>query len=179
MDLGRRIATLRGRKDLNQSELARILGVTPQAVQHWEKGGGIRQDKFEPLADALGVSLPELFFEESQFARLDAHTVAEVADDVLEGLRDSRKDPWLQLDLTRLDHAEMFIEGYETAMRLNKEGRQSKAARVLEIRKRVTARGAQIDGSGDEASHSGESRGAGSGTTRGKAATSRRGAPKP
>ena len=60
MELGDRIAALRKRRGLNQSELARALGLKPQAVQAWEKGGGIRPGKFEALASALGVSLGEL-----------------------------------------------------------------------------------------------------------------------
>lgn len=79
MDLGTRIASLRQKRDLNQSELARLLGLTPQAVQAWEKGGGIRPDKFEPLATALGVSVAELLLGDeapSQPARLHPPTLA-------------------------------------------------------------------------------------------------------
>src|SRR3546814_10248103 len=49
MELGARIAHYRSQAGLNQSELARAMkqAVTPQTVQAWETGGGIRPSKFE------------------------------------------------------------------------------------------------------------------------------------
>lgn len=50
------IATARQRQGLNQSELARQLGVTPQSVQAWESGRSApRPAKFQELARALGI----------------------------------------------------------------------------------------------------------------------------
>lgn len=43
----------RTRRNLNQSQLARQMGTSPQAVQQWEKGGGCRQ--LETLAKRLRV----------------------------------------------------------------------------------------------------------------------------
>src|SRR3546814_5347473 len=68
MELGARIAHYRSQAGLNQSELARAMkpAVTPQTVQAWEKGGGIRPSKFESLASALGISLGTLLLGEDR-----------------------------------------------------------------------------------------------------------------
>jgi SOS-response transcriptional repressor LexA len=59
--IGVRIAELRERAGLNQSDLARILGIKPQAVQKWEAGKATpRASKFKPLATALSTSVREL-----------------------------------------------------------------------------------------------------------------------
>src|SRR3546814_6576553 len=78
MELGARIAHYRSQAGLNQSELARAMkpAVTPQTVQAWEKGGGIRPSKFESLASALGISLGTLllgddYADPSQPVRID------------------------------------------------------------------------------------------------------------
>lgn len=57
-DLARaeRIRSAREAQGLNQSELARVLKVSPQTVQLWEKGGGIRGPKQSQLAKALRVT---------------------------------------------------------------------------------------------------------------------------
>lgn len=84
MELGARIAHYRSQAGLNQSELARAMkpAVTPQTVQAWEKGGGIRPSKFESLASALGISLGTLllgddYADPSQPVRIDPATLAE------------------------------------------------------------------------------------------------------
>lgn len=61
-DIGQRIATAREAKGWNQSELARELGVSPQSVQHWEKGGGVKHARLTTLAQTLGVTLEQLMF---------------------------------------------------------------------------------------------------------------------
>ena len=93
MDLGARIAHLRTRAGLNQSELARALDLTPQAVQAWEKGGGIRPAKFEELAKALNISVAELLLGDayrptSQFQRPEPETLQDAMDflDELDGI---------------------------------------------------------------------------------------------
>lgn len=58
--LAERIAWARRRKGWNQSQLARRMSTSPQAVQQWEKGGGCRQ--LEKLAKRLGVPAPWLAF---------------------------------------------------------------------------------------------------------------------
>jgi len=53
-----RIGTAREQKGLNQSELARALGVSPQAVQGWEAGkSSPRGSRLAALANCLGVSV--------------------------------------------------------------------------------------------------------------------------
>lgn len=50
------ITQARQQQGLNQSELARQLGVTPQSVQAWESGRSVpRPAKFQEIARALGI----------------------------------------------------------------------------------------------------------------------------
>ena len=52
------------RKDLNltQKQLAEKIGVSDRAISKWERGAGFPDvSLIEPLADALGLTLPELF----------------------------------------------------------------------------------------------------------------------
>lgn len=65
--LADRIRQARERHGWNQSELARALGVSPQTVQQWEKGGGVRQDRLEELARALVVTPDWLLFGHGRF----------------------------------------------------------------------------------------------------------------
>lgn len=59
--LGKRIAALRRDKGLKQEELARQLGVTPQAVSKWENDQTCPDITLLPdLARILGVSVDEL-----------------------------------------------------------------------------------------------------------------------
>lgn len=125
MELGKRIATLRTRLGINQSELARrvsrIAGLkppmSPQSVQAWEKGGGIRPDKFEAIAEALEISLGELLlgdvFSVSQPARLDPATVvnATQALKIVLGRRGITYDP--------IEHATTFAAVYQEAATLS------------------------------------------------------------
>lgn len=58
---GTELARLRTEKGLNQSELARAVGVTPQAVQKWEGGQSKpRTSKVTEIATALSVSPSKL-----------------------------------------------------------------------------------------------------------------------
>ena len=64
-NLGKKIAEARIAKGLNQSELSRILGVTPQAVQKWEAGTSQpKGSRLKNVADALGLSVSLLLDEE-------------------------------------------------------------------------------------------------------------------
>ena len=55
------IKTLRGQKGMTQAELAEMIGVTDKAVSKWETAKGLPDiSLLEPLAAALGASLPEL-----------------------------------------------------------------------------------------------------------------------
>lgn len=55
MNLSERIKYARKARDMNMSEVARAMGVKPQAVRKWENGGGVRPEHEAPLADALQV----------------------------------------------------------------------------------------------------------------------------
>ena len=55
------IKTLREQKGMTQAELAEMIGVTDKAVSKWETAKGLPDiSPLEPLAAALGASLPEL-----------------------------------------------------------------------------------------------------------------------
>ena len=58
--IGEKIARLRESRALSQSDIARAIGVTPQAVQKWETGGRPRLNRLAQVADLLGVSVGEL-----------------------------------------------------------------------------------------------------------------------
>lgn len=59
------IAEARKRSGLNQSELARRLGIRPQSVQQWEKGTATpKLDRLTAIAQVLGVSLESLTGQE-------------------------------------------------------------------------------------------------------------------
>lgn len=59
-EIGKRIAEARAAKGMNQSELARALGVTPQAVQKWEAGGAPKGARLREVAQALGTTVEYL-----------------------------------------------------------------------------------------------------------------------
>lgn len=59
--IGSRIAAARENKGLNQSELGRLLGVSPQSVQAWESDKNTpRPKRMSEIAKALGVSMSSL-----------------------------------------------------------------------------------------------------------------------
>lgn len=69
MSLADRIRQAREAAGLNQSDLARRLGVKPQSVNQWERGKtrpGMR--RLEKIASVLGVSAAELVGEDSAAA---------------------------------------------------------------------------------------------------------------
>lgn len=58
---GGTIKSLRERKKLTQAELAERLCISDKTVSKWETGKGLPDiTLLEPLAEALGISLPEL-----------------------------------------------------------------------------------------------------------------------
>ena len=60
--IGAFIAQCRKEKKLTQMQLAELLGITNQAVSKWENGRGMPDvSLLQPLCDALGISLNELF----------------------------------------------------------------------------------------------------------------------
>jgi len=57
-NFSRRLIRARESKDLSQSDIARTLGVTPQAVQKWESGKNTpRGKRLEALAEAVSSSV--------------------------------------------------------------------------------------------------------------------------
>ncbi len=62
LDVGITIKALRTRKGMTQAELGQRLGVAPGNISKYEAGIGMPDfDRLEPLADALGVSVSDLF----------------------------------------------------------------------------------------------------------------------
>ena len=59
--LGKRIAEARHKRGLTQRDLARLVGVTAQAVSKWERGGSCPDISIlDEVADALEVSVLDL-----------------------------------------------------------------------------------------------------------------------
>ncbi len=59
---GEVIKALREKKQMTQAELAEKVGVTDKAVSKWETGRGLPDiTLIEPIAEALGLSVGELF----------------------------------------------------------------------------------------------------------------------
>ena len=59
--IGQNIAAMRKEKGIKQDELARVVGVTPQAVSKWENGGVPDIELLPLIADFFGVSIDRLF----------------------------------------------------------------------------------------------------------------------
>ncbi|MBP4001526.1 helix-turn-helix transcriptional regulator [Pseudomonas koreensis] len=60
-NIGKRITKAREKAGLNQSELARALGVKPQSVQAWESGRNVpRHKKIEAISVFLGIPIMDL-----------------------------------------------------------------------------------------------------------------------
>ena len=58
---GAMIRELRERKKMTQADLARVLQVSDKAVSKWETGRGYPDiTLLEPIAEAFGISIPEL-----------------------------------------------------------------------------------------------------------------------
>ena len=58
---GRFLAETRRAQNMTQAELAGHVGVTDKAVSRWERGVGFPDiNTLEPLAAALGLTVPEL-----------------------------------------------------------------------------------------------------------------------
>ena len=60
-NLGKKIASVRKKAKLTQSDLASCVGVTAQAVSKWERGNACPDIAIlDEIANALGISLSEL-----------------------------------------------------------------------------------------------------------------------
>lgn len=61
--IGKNIEAARLRLGLNQSELARLLGVSPQSVQQWEAGETEpRRKRIQAIAECLNTTVAEIEF---------------------------------------------------------------------------------------------------------------------
>ena len=59
---GAAIKRMRENKGITQSQLADLIGVSDKAVSKWETAKGLPDiSLIEPLANALGISVTELF----------------------------------------------------------------------------------------------------------------------
>ena len=75
------LASVRKENGLTQAELADKLHVTDKAVSRWERGIGFPDvSNFEPLAEAVGVSVVELIRSEKQEAVTKEDASAAVMD---------------------------------------------------------------------------------------------------
>lgn len=99
-EIGKKIALARAALDMNQSELARALSVSPQAVQAWESGKNTpRHPKLIAIASVLGVPVSYLLSDrQSAVPAAMRGPEAEPADPVA---------PWD--DATALDDDEVAI----------------------------------------------------------------------
>ncbi|MCI9193851.1 MAG: helix-turn-helix transcriptional regulator [Acutalibacter muris] len=62
LSIGEKIALLRKRKDVTQTQLAEYLFLAPQTVSRWESGGGTPDIALLPkIAAFFGISIDELF----------------------------------------------------------------------------------------------------------------------
>ena len=69
---------------MTQEELAQKLFVTNKAVSKWEKGQSFPDiSMFEPLAEALGVSVAELFAGEKEEKEVSVKAVLELSKSVV------------------------------------------------------------------------------------------------
>ena len=59
--IGKQIAALRKERGMKQEELAKFVGVSPQAVSKWENGGVPDTELIPKIADFFGVSCDKLF----------------------------------------------------------------------------------------------------------------------
>lgn len=84
MSFANRLAASRRKKGVNQTELAREIGVSAQSVQQWESGSTMpRNKRVEAVAKALGVSQEWLMFggdEEGSSSLIQSGVVREWVD---------------------------------------------------------------------------------------------------
>lgn len=63
--IGRKLAALRKRKNLTQSELAEIIGISQNAISNWELGARLPStETAEKVAYVLGRDMDEIFGED-------------------------------------------------------------------------------------------------------------------
>ena len=77
MEIGKHIARYRKEQGIKQEELARQIGVSPQAVSKWENGGAPDTALLPEIARVLGVSIDALFGMETQAENWRKYAVEE------------------------------------------------------------------------------------------------------
>lgn len=117
--LGKIIESIRLAKGLSQSDLARALQVSPQAVQKWEAGGMPRPSRLADIAAALGVSVTFLLDQESQvfgypdyasraMASFQYADPLPLSDETKQALRDQHKaTSWAHIPVTLSEHPDL------------------------------------------------------------------------
>lgn len=94
---GQFIAKTRKEKNMTQSDLAKIIGVTDKAVSRWERGIGFPDiNTLEPLSNALGISVIELMHSEKSDIgdknnHLSESEVTEIMANAVEMARENQK----------------------------------------------------------------------------------------
>jgi transcriptional regulator with XRE-family HTH domain len=80
IEVGRKVRTLRLKKDLSQEKLGEALGLTFQQVQKYEKGTNrISAGRLQRIAEVLGVS-PSVFFANTSSTVALADGLSALAD---------------------------------------------------------------------------------------------------
>jgi len=125
--IGENISALRKKKGLTQEELGRALGVSMQAVSRWENGGVPDTMLLPALADALGVSIDELFgrkggsvkLEEAILQRLNGQTKREQFNDIFRLCWQFQRGLVGRLDYTDADSPDRLMEEDGTHSRMD------------------------------------------------------------
>lgn len=117
---GQFIAKIRKENNMTQADLAKMIGVTDQAVSRWERGIGFPDiNTLEPLAKALGISMLELIRSENMKntdRNLLADDVTEIMVSAVEIAKENQKQEktitWIGGIVTILVAVFIKIYGY-------------------------------------------------------------------
>lgn len=107
-----RLKRARERMGLNQSELARRVGVKPQSVQQWETGQNLPagKDRYEALGRALNVSPQWLEYGEKAMGPAIDHAALERIVSAVKGA-----EAELGIELTPDEAAQIMTDLYKIA----------------------------------------------------------------
>lgn len=87
--IAKRISRARELKGLNQSELARRLSISPQAVQNWEAGkSSPRGERIKETANILGITVEYLLFGEDKESAMTVTRSTATTDKNVEGVKE-------------------------------------------------------------------------------------------
>ena len=81
----KQLQKLRRARGLTQEQLARQLGVSPQAVSKWENGGYPEGDLIPVLADLFGVSVSYLYGREEEKPSLEQQVLDKIREETRPG----------------------------------------------------------------------------------------------